>query len=96
MSFVDNDPPRHHSIGELANGENISIYSVVKGRGKYKYVVALNMDEIKALVLHGEKYFHSVSTNSKKEYMAALEVQKRARQYIEEAKSNTDDNSVGL
>ena len=96
MSFIDNDPPKHYSIGELANGENISIYSVAKGRSKYKYVVALNMDEIKALVLHGEKYFHSVCTNSKKEYLAALEVQIRARQYMEEAKFKTDDNSVGL
>ncbi len=96
MSFIDNDPPRHHSIGELAYGDNMSIYSVAKKQGKYKYVVALNMDEIKALVLHGEKYFHTVCTNSKKEYLAALEVQKRARQYIEEAKSKTDDYSVGL
>ena len=96
MSYIDNEPPKHRSIGELTNGENISIYSVSKGSRKYKYVVALNMDEIKALVLKGEKYFHSVSTNSKKEYMAALEVQKRARQYIEEAKSTIDDNSVGL
>ena len=96
MSFADNDPPRHHSISELTNNEITSIYSVAKGRGKYKYVVALNMDEIKALVLHGEKYFHSVSTNSKKEYLAALEIQKRARQYIEEAKSKTHDNSASL
>ena len=96
MSFVDNDPPRHHSISELTNNEITSVYSVAKGQSKHKYVVALNMDEIKALVLHGEKYFHSVCTNSKKEYMAALELQKRARQYIEEAKSKTEDNSVGL
>ena len=95
MSFIDNDPPRRHSIDELTKGENVSIYSVAKGNGKYKYVVALNMDEIKALVLHGEKYFQSVSTNSKKEYLQALEIQKRARKYLEETKSK-EDNSFGL
>ena len=96
MSFIDNDPPRQHSVAELTNGEISSVYSVAKRRGKFKYVVALNMDEIKALVLHGEKYFHSVSTNSKKEYLTALEVQKRAREYLEEEKSKSEDNLLGL
>ena len=95
MSYVDNDPPKHYSVGELQNGEIASVYSVAKGKRKHKYVVALNLDEKKALILHGEKYFSTISTNSKKEYLAALEVQKRARQYIEEAKSE-EENSFGL
>ena len=96
MSFIDNDPPKQYGIGELTNGNNATIYSVAKKQGKYKYVVALNMDEIKALVLHGEKYFFTVRTNSKKEYLAALDVQKRAREYIEKSKSETEDNSLVL
>jgi len=95
MSYVDNDPPKHNSIGELTNNDNLSIYDVAKGKGKYKYVIALNMDEIKALVLHGEKYFFTVSTNSKNEYLSALEVRNRARQYLEEAKLK-EESSFGL
>ena len=88
MSYIDNDPPKQHSIGELFNDDNLSIYDVAKGKRKHKYVVALNMEEIRVLVSHGEKYFFTVNTNSKKEYLAALEIQKRARQYLEETSSN--------
>ena len=96
MSYVDNDPPKHYSIGELSGkGGHLSIYDI-KDQKKHKYVVALNMDEIRVLVKHREKYFSTIFTNSKKEYLAALEIQKRAREYIELEKSKADDNSFGL
>ena len=96
MSFVDNDPPKHYSIGELSGkGGHLSIYDI-KDQKKHKYVVALNMDEIRVLVKHREKYFSTIFTNSKKEYLAALEIQKRARQYLEESRSKTEEGSIGL
>ena len=45
---------------------------------------------------NGEKYFFNIKTNSKKEYNAALEIQKRARKYIEEAKTKTEDDTHTL
>lgn len=96
MSYIDNDPPKHYNIGELTNNDSISIYSIAKGKRRYKYVVALNLEEKRALILHGEKPFSDIRTNSKKEYLAALEIQRRAREYIELEKSKADDNSFGL
>ena len=53
MSFVDNDPPKHYNIKELTKGEISSVYSVAKSKRKHKYVVILNLEEKKALILHG-------------------------------------------
>lgn len=96
MSFVDNDPPKHLSVGELTNNESISIYSITKGEKRHKYVVAFDMDEISALIKHEGKMPSTVYTNSKKEYKEALEKQNRARKYIEDDKLKSEDNSHSL
>ena len=95
MSFVDNDPPKHLDIGSLHREESVNIYKS-GSKKSYKYHVWLSLDEIKVLIAHGEKYFFNIKTNSKKEYNAALEIQKRARKYIEEAKTKTEDDTHTL
>lgn len=96
MSFVDEDPPKHYSVGELTSKSgHLSIYDIKEQR-KHKFCVALNMDEIRVLaVKEGKVPFTSIFTSSKKTYKQALEVQARARQYLLE-KSKTDDSSHNL
>ena len=96
MSHVDQDPPKHYSVGELTNKSgHLSIYDI-KGQKKHKYCVALNMDEIRALIImYGKVPFTTIFTNSKKTYKKALEIQAIARQYVLE-KFKTDDSLHNL
>ena len=95
MSFIDNDPPKHLDVGSLTKDESINIYKA-GSKKSYKYHVWLSIDEIRVLIAHGEKYFFSIRTNSKKEYNTALKIQNIARKYIEEAKTKTEDDTHTL
>ena len=91
MSFVDNDPPKELDVGSLTSDESINIYSAGQNNKKYKYVVFLTLDEVRALIAHKEKFFFSIKTNSKKQYQAALKIQEKAQKYIEEDKAKLND-----
>ena len=93
MSFVDNDPPKHLDICSLHCEERVDIYKS-GSKKSYKYHVWLSLDEIRVLIAHGEKYFFRIRTNSKKEYNDALEIQNRARKYLEETKTKDDSHTL--
>lgn len=93
MSIFDNDPPKHLDVCSLTREDSVNIYKAGSGKRIYKYYLALSLDEIRVLIAHGEKYFFSITTNSKKEYNAALEIQNRAIRYLQEDKKITDDTN---
>ena len=82
MSFIDNSPPKHLDIGSLVSGENTTIYNSKQSKNKYKYNLYFSIDEVRALAKLGEKPVFSIHTNSRAAYEKALEMQKRANQYL--------------
>ena len=96
MSFFDNDPPKHLDVGSLTREDSVNVYKAGSGK-PVKYFLSLSLEEVGALVAHGETPFFRISTNSKKEYKKALEIQNRARRYIEEdklIKTQNDDHTL--
>ncbi|MBE7074693.1 MAG: hypothetical protein E7376_01775 [Clostridiales bacterium] len=91
MSFIDNDPPKDLDVGSIINNEGVNIYDAGKDKWKTKYNLALSLDEVRALLAHGERAFFSFHTNSKKKYEEALKTQERAKKYIEDDKTKKED-----
>lgn len=87
MSFVDNDPPKHNNVDVFHNPKKYDLHSKGLNLEGTNRIVVLTMEEIRALVLHGEKPIMCHGNKmSRKEYKLALLQKERAKQYITEEK----------
>ena len=100
MSFVDNNPPKHKSVRELRHPEELSIYHVGNNRRSlisrllYPYFVALTMEELRAIILMGEKPIKGYL--SRKEYKKHLEQVERINAFLEQKKLEKQNKEQSL
>lgn len=100
MSFIDNDPPKHTSIGDLRHPERLSIHNVGSNRRGLisrliePYFVAYTCEQLRAVILMHEKPIQGHM--SRKEYKKHLEQVERINQFLEQEKLNKQKDEKSL
>ena len=97
---IDNHPPKHSSVGDLRHPERLSIYNVGNNRRGlisrllYPYFVALNMEELRTIILMKEKPIQGHL--SRKRYKMHLEQKERIEQFLEQEKLEKENKEQSL
>lgn len=100
MSFVDNDPPKHTSIGDLRHPERLSIYNVGNNRRGlihrliYPHFNAYNMQELRSIILMKEKPITGYLT--RKRYKMLLAQRERIEKFLEQEKLEKENKEQSL
>lgn len=97
--MIDNHPPRHASVGDLANPDRLDTHKQGKSSiidwllNKKKEVVFLTMDEQRVLIAHGEAPLtcNCGRKHGKEYYRKVKEQQERAQKYLQEEKAKAQD-----
>ena len=99
MSNIDNHPPRHASAYHLSNPDSLNIYRQGSKRGLihrliYPHFNAYNMQELRAIILMKEKPITGYLT--RKEYKKLLAQRERIEIFLEQEKSNKQNNEKSV
>ncbi len=97
--YIDNDPPKHKSVRELHNLEELYINQSSTSRSLihkllYPYYNAYNMEERKALILMKEKPITGYL--SRKEYKQYLAQKERIDKFLEQEKLRKESKEQSL